>query len=104
MKNWNHFFKYKIKRRFDLEYEHLEEEGMYEKLRYSLGNHLGQLKFGIILIAKTYGARRLVSDDKIWDLCIFCMVAPFTLLILGIMYEGHYLKQQKLKKEKEKLM
>jgi hypothetical protein len=92
MKNWNHFYKYAIKRRYDYEYSKLEEEPTIVKLKHSLGQHLGQLKFGIMLIAKTYGVRRIVSEEHIWDFCIFCMVTPFVLLILGMVYEGHYLK------------
>ena len=104
MKNWNHFYKYSIKRRYDFENKRFEDEPTHVKLKHSLGNHLGQLKFGIMLIAKTYGVRRIVSEEHIWDFCIFCMVAPFVLLILGMIYEGHYLKQQKIQKEKDKLM
>ena len=59
---------------------------------------------GIMLIAKTYGVRRLVAEENIWAFCLFCLIGPFVLLILGIMYEGYYLKQQRLKKEKEKAM
>lgn len=95
MKNWNHFYKYRIKRRFDMEYARMENEGTMAKLKDSLGLHLGQLKYGIMLIAKTYGVRRLVAEENIWTFCVWCMVTPFAALMIAICYEGHYLKKMK---------
>lgn len=81
-----------------------QEKEKMQRLKESLGNHLGQMKMGIMLFAKTFGARRIVSEEYIWPFCLLCLLGPFVLLMLSIMYEGYYLKQLKLKKEKEKAM
>lgn len=41
MKNWNHFYKYKIKPRFDKQHNKMKGETTMEKLKHALGEHLG---------------------------------------------------------------
>ena len=56
-----------------------------------------------MLIAKTYGVRRIVSEENIWPFCVGCMVVPFLLLIGTIIFEGYYLRKKKAEKDKKKL-
>jgi len=50
--------------------------------------HCQKFKNGVVLIAKTYGIRRLVSDEsKIWPTCVFIMCSPFFILIAVMIFE-----------------
>lgn len=58
MQNYNRFSRFKIKTKVDNECEGKSE---LQCLLFRAGQNYRELKFGIVLIAKTYGARTVLG-------------------------------------------
>ena len=68
-----------------------------ENLHESLSDHLGKLRIGIELVAKTYGIRRIVSNDgQIFQAAMLILFSPFLLLFVVVIYEKKYILNKKL--------
>lgn len=76
-------------------------------MKHSVKTHLNQIKDGVVLISKAYGARKYgYTDDEIFGIAWKVMLAPFIFLFVALWYEGKYVIKPKLsaaeKKKKNK--
>lgn len=72
-----------------------------DALKFSVAQHSQKLKRTTELLAKTFGIRRIVSnDDHIWPVCVGLFVFPIALLFVVMIFEQmYYVPPKSLKKD-----
>ena len=86
--------KYMIQRRHPL------DEGMRINLKKSVTKHIAEILFGIELIAKTYGIRKITgSEEQVLPMACGILVMPFLMLIIALCYDRKKMQVQYDEKE-----
>ena len=71
-------------------------EGKMDQLTHQITLHSLQFKGNVILLAKTFGIKRFITDnDKIWNACCLMAITPLVILIAVMFIEVQMTKRKK---------